>query len=205
VAFLFVFVQEEEMKAVILFESQNIRLAAINLDLDPGIMSAWTYDLEVARVFGTTLPHPIAAFEVKKYLEKRQKDGQENGGVFLFAIHDRQDDHLVGLIDIGHIMWNHGNTGLKVVFGSNQDRLRFGAEGLRLALQYIFNELNLFRATLLLPEYDQLGISQAEAEGFTLEVRMRQADYCSGLYWNRLIFGMLRSEYEKRQPAEVTA
>jgi RimJ/RimL family protein N-acetyltransferase len=193
------------MKSLLLFESQNLRLAAVNLEVDPEVMSGWTYDLDTARIFGASFPHPLAVSEVKKYLENRQKDGLANGGVFLFAVHDRKDNRLVGLLDIGHIMWSHGNTGFKLVFGSTQDRILFGAEGMQLGLRYIFNELNLFRATLLLPEYDQIGISQAEVEGFTLEVRMRQADYSSGQYWNRLIFGILRSEYEIRQPAEVAA
>ena len=123
----------------------------------------------------------------------------------MFAIRSRQEDRLVGLLDIGHVMWNHGITGFKLVFGEPDDRAQYAPEGMQLALQFIFDELNLFRATLLLPEYDQFGIALAEQTGFVLEVRMRQADYRNGRAWNSLIYGLLRSEYEKRQPAEVTA
>ena len=193
------------MKNIKLFESLNLCLSAVNLDTDPQVMSGWTYDLETARAFGAILPHPLAAFEVKKHLEKRQKESQESGLVFLFAIHTRQDDRLIGLLDIGRVMWNHGNTGFKLVFDNTDHRTQYGLEGMMLALQYIFEELNLFRATLLLPEYDQVGISQAETAGFTLEVRMRQADYHSGRCWNRLGYGLLRAEYEKQQLAEAMA
>jgi RimJ/RimL family protein N-acetyltransferase len=193
------------MKQPSIFESDHLHLAAVDLDQDPNVMSGWTYDLDIARVFNGLAPHPLAAFEVKKYCANRQKDGQENGKVFLFSIRARQEDRLVGLLDIGHVMWNHGNTGFKLVFGEPDDRNQFAAEGLQLALQFIFDELNLYRAMLLLPEYDQTGIDLAEQAGFILEVRMRQADYRNGQTWNRLIYGLLRQEYEKRQVAEVAA
>jgi RimJ/RimL family protein N-acetyltransferase len=193
------------MKNLTLFDSDRLRLAAVDLEQDAGVMSGWTYDLDIARVFNALAPHPMANFEVKKYCTQRQKDGQENGRVFLFAIRTRQENRLVGLLDIGHVMWNHANTGFKLAFGEPDDRAQYAAEGLQLALQFIFDELNLFRATLMLPEYDQTGIDLAERAGFLLEVRMRQADYRNGQAWNRLIYGLLRPEYEKRQPAEVMA
>jgi len=189
----------------LLFESQNLFLEAVDLEKDPAVMSGWTYDLDIARAFGAQLPHPMAPCEVKRYLGKRQKESVDNGAVFLFAIHTRQDDQVTGLLDIGHVMWNHGNTGFRLIFGDPELRLKFGQEGMLLALQYIFDELNLFRATLLLPEYDQVGISMAEAAGFNLEVRMRQADFHSGQCWNRLAFGLLRTEYEAQRLAEVAA
>ena len=92
---------------------------------------------------------------------------------------------------------NHSNVEFVFHIGARTDTTEFNMA--------IFDELNLFRATLLLPDYDQAGIDLAEQAGFTLEVRMRQADYRNGQCWNRLIYGLLRPEYEKRQPAEVAA
>jgi RimJ/RimL family protein N-acetyltransferase len=191
------------MKHPMLFEGPTLRLAALDLEKDPAVMSAWTYDLDIARTFNSQLPHPLAALEVRRYLEKRQKDGLDNGAIFIFAIHTRLEDRLIGLLNIGHVMWSHGSTGFKLILGESEDRLQFAAEGLHLALQYIFDELNLFRATLVLPEYDQVSISTAESAGFVQEVRLRQADYCRGQLWNRLIFGLLRPDWEARRPVEA--
>lgn len=66
---------------------------------------------------------------------------------------------------------------------------------MRLLLRYAFAELNLYRLTALVPEYNQGAMQLFQKFGFVEEVRRRKALNRDGELWDLLAFGLLNSEW----------
>jgi RimJ/RimL family protein N-acetyltransferase len=191
------------MSTMPLFESNTLRLTPIDLDKDPQVIASWTYNLEIARRLRDEPARPMPAFEVKKVYEQWQKEASENRQ-FLFAIRCNDEQaSVIGVFRITYIAWVHGAAFLDLVIGSPQDWQTYAQEALDLALRYAFEELGLFRLSVVVAEHDRPAHDLFEQARFTLEVRQRQALYWNKRTWDKLIFGLLRPEWKMQKVAEA--
>lgn len=191
------------MSTMPLFESNTLRLTPIDLDKDPQVIASWTYDLEIARRLREEPARPMPAFEVKKVYEQWQKEASENRQ-FLFAIRcNDNNDTVIGVFRITYIAWVHGAAFLDLIIGSPSDWQSYAQEALDLALRYAFEELGLFRISVVIAEHDRPAHDLFEQARFTLEVRQRQALYWNKRTWDKLIFGLLRPEWKMQKVAEA--
>ncbi len=206
------------MKHLPLFESQHLRLTAIDLEKDPQISAFWTYELETAAKLREDQPaRPMAVFEVKKLYERWQKEADDSNRQFLFAIRKHKtespsnngssdgNDPMIGLLRITHIEWVHGAAYLDLIMGDQEDWNDYAREALDLALRYAFDELSLFRVTSVIAEHNQAANDLFTRANFTIEVRQRQSVYWNLRTWDKLYFGLLRPEWKMQQLAEVEA
>lgn len=195
------------MFAQSMFDGSLIHWTAVDLEKDVADAAVWTTEMDVARQLrGDALTRPMADFEVKKVFEDWMKKAEDTGQSFIYAIRERKNERLVGVFHLAQILWVHGAGKFDLVMGSEEDRAVFGGEALQMAVRYSFAELNLFRISAHVPEYDHQMAGLFEQERFTLEVRQRQAVYWSGRYWDSLSYGMLRPEWMMYQKqAEVAA
>lgn len=191
------------MSTMPLFESNNLRLTPVDLDKDPQVIAAWTYDLEIARRLREEPARPMPAFEVKKIYEGWQKEVNENRQ-FLFAIRCKDNaESIIGVFRIAYVAWVHGTAFVDLIIGSPQDWQLYAQEALDLALRYAFEELGLFRVSAAIAEHDQAAHDLFDQARFTLEVRQRQALYWNKRTWDKLIFGLLRPEWKLQKMAEA--
>jgi RimJ/RimL family protein N-acetyltransferase len=145
---------------------------------------------------------PLAPGMVKKEYESLEKEIEEEKNLFYFTIRDREDDHLIGKAMLEWIDWTNGNGYLRLGIGSKTDRGRgFGTQALGLLLRFAFAELNLFRVTIVVPEYNQAAIALVRKFGFVEEVRRRQAMLRDDRVWDLLVFGLLHSEWAEQTSA----
>jgi len=198
------------MKHIPLFESQHLRLTAINLEKDTQSIASWTYDLDIAARMREDQPaRPMAVFEVKKLYERWIKETDEaTNRQYLFAIRRREpleNGDVIGVLRITHIEWVHGAAYMDLILGNENDWNAFSREALDLALRYAFDELGLFRVTAVIAEHNQPACDLYEQARFTLEIRQRQAIYWNQRAWDKLHFGLLRPEWKMQQLVEVEA
>jgi RimJ/RimL family protein N-acetyltransferase len=198
------------MRHIPLFENKNLRLTPIDLDKDAQAIASWTYELDTAARLREEEPaRPMAVFEVKKLYERWQKDANDTRRQYLFAIRRKEDrdgnDTIIGVLRITHIEWVHGAAFLDLIMGNSQDWETFGRDALDMALQYIFDEMSLFRVTAVIAEHNQPANNLYEQANFTLEVRQRQTVYWNKRAWDKLYFGMLRPEWKLQRLAEAAA
>jgi RimJ/RimL family protein N-acetyltransferase len=179
-----------------LFEGQYLQMAPIDPDKDPQVEVNWTYDLDYSqRIMPDGPIHPLTVFELKKKYEEWQKGAEEKRDQFYFGIHLREDDRLIGFMRVPWVAWTNGDTFLQIDIGEPEMQIRYGAEAMKLALNYLFQELNVFRVSMGVPEYN-LGLKTlCEQAGFTLEVSRRQACYREGRLWDRYLYGLLQAEF----------
>jgi RimJ/RimL family protein N-acetyltransferase len=122
---------------------------------------------------------------------------EEEKNIYYFTIRARQDDRLIGYADIHWIEWSNGNGHIRIGIGSAEDRGReYGTQALRMLLRFAFAELNLFRITANVPEYNQAAIALLKKFGFTQEVCRRKSLERDGHRWDLYIFGLLRDEWQ---------
>ncbi|HQV63828.1 MAG TPA: GNAT family protein, partial [Anaerolineales bacterium] len=73
----------------------------------------------------------------------------------------------------------------------------YGTEAMKLMLQFAFTEVNLYRVTLTVFEYNPRAIRSYEKAGFRHEGRLRGALLKDGKRWDVLYMGILCDDWMK--------
>jgi RimJ/RimL family protein N-acetyltransferase len=183
-----------------LFESQDLRLGPIDHEKDPAIESGWTHDSEFMRLMETNPARPMSAAMVKKQYEKLEKQIEEDKNLYHFMIRAKADDRLIGKAVVHRIEWTNGNCFVQLGIGSAEDRRKgYGTQALQMLLRFAFAELNLFRVTAFVPEYNEVAVALLQKFGFTQEVCRRRALERDGRRWDLYVFGLLKDEWQHRE------
>jgi len=179
-----------------LFEGPDVRFGPIDHEKDSEVEAKWTHDSDFMRMMDITPARPMSAAMVKKQYEKLEKQLDEHKNEYYFAIRARQDDRLIGKATVQWIEWANGNGFLRLGIGAAEDRGKgYGTQALRMLLRFAFAELNLFRLSAIVPEYNTAAIALLKKFGFVEEVRRRQSVERDNQRWDVLVFGLLREEW----------
>jgi len=184
-----------------LFYGNLICFTPIDREKDPEIESHWTHDPEYMRMVSLAPARPLAPSGVKKKYEAIEKAAEEGKNSFYFAVRtvprEGVESRLAGFVLINWIEWNNGVGNVSLGIGDPKDRCHgYGTEALNMVLRYAFFELNLFRLTAIVPEYNQAALRLFHKAGFVEEVRQRQALSRDGRRWDLIHLGILRQEME---------
>ena len=179
-----------------LFESPDVRFGPIDYEKDPEIESKWTHNAEFMRLFEFEPARPMSAAIVKKQYEKLEKKIDEDKNLYHFMIRAKADDRLIGKAMIQRIEWANGGCQIRLGIGSAEDRRKgYGTQALKMLLRFAFAELNMFRVTANVAEYNEGAIALMQKFGFTEEARRRQSLERDGRRWDLLVFGLLKDEW----------
>ena len=186
-----------------LFEGQDIRFGPIDHEKDPEIESKWTHDSEFMRLMEVNPARPMSAAMIKKQYEKLEKQVEEKKNLYYFTIRAKADDRLIGKAAVQWIEWTNGNGFLELGIGAAEERGKgYGTQALRLLLRFAFAELNLFRVSAIVPEYNEGAIALLKKFGFVQEVCRRQSLERDGRRWDLLVFGLLYDEWRNQAKPE---
>jgi len=184
-----------------LFEGLDIRFGPIDHEKDPEIEARWTHDSNFMRMMDVAPARPLSAALVKKQYEKLEKQIEEDKNIYYFAIRAREDDRLIGRAVIQWIEWANDHGFICLGIGAAEDRGKgYGSQALSMLLRFAFAELNLFRLSAIVQEYNTVAINLLKKHGFVEEVRRRQSLERDGRRWDLLVFGLLNDE--RRNPPE---
>ncbi|MGW8957200.1 GNAT family N-acetyltransferase [Paenibacillus sp. NPDC055715] len=173
-----------------LFYGDRIKLAAVREE-DAETMFRWGEDAEYLRNVDTDLALPYT-------LKQMESEGSPSSNEVYFRLRTLADDVLIGFVAIHGIEWNNRIGQLAIGIGNTDYRGKgYGAEAVRLILRYAFYELNLNRVGLDVIEYNEQAIRTYEKAGFQLEGRVRSAVLRDGNSYDRIMMGMLYSEWNE--------
>ena len=185
-----------------LFEGQDVRLGPIDHEKDPEIEARWTHDSTFMRMMEITPARPLSAAMIKKQYEKLEKQMEEDKNFYYFTIRLRQDDRLIGRTAIQWIEWSNAGGFIRLGIGAAEDRCKgYGSQAMKMLLRFAFDELNLFRLSAIVPEYNTPAISILKKFGFVEEVRRRQSVERDARRWDLLVFGLLGDEWREQARA----
>ena len=180
-----------------LFEGRDIRFGPIDYEKDPEIESKWTHDSAFMRMYEINPARPLSAAIVKKQYEKLEKQVEEDKNLYHFMIRAKEDDRLIGKAVIQWVEWTNGNAWVHLGIGSADDQRKgYGSQALSMLVRFAFAELNLFRLSARVPEYNEAAIALFSKFGFVEEVRRRQALDRDGRRWDLIVYGLLNSEWQ---------
>jgi RimJ/RimL family protein N-acetyltransferase len=189
-----------------LFEGQDVRFGPIDHEKDAEIESRWMHDSEFMRMMEVVPARPLSAALIKKQYEKLEKEMDENKNLYYFTIRAREDDHLIGRASIQWIDWANGNGFLRLGIGAAEDRRKgYGTQALQMLLRFAFAELNLFRVSAIVPEYNLGAIALMKKFGFVQEVSRRKSLERDGRRWDLYVFGLLKDEWQYHAQSAIAA
>ena len=161
---------------------------------DLGRTLAWINQPEISAAIG--LQAPITETEQARWFDQTDRASDK----IVFAICLCGSDEHVGNASLGLIDHRHRNARLSIFIADRAHRGRgIGSSAIDLLLGYAFNVLKLHRVYLK---------TDAEAEalsrfyrklGFVPEGRLREQEFLDGRFVDKALFGILESEWRKRQ------
>jgi RimJ/RimL family protein N-acetyltransferase len=180
-----------------LFEGEHICFGPIDHEKDPEIESRWTHDASYLRMISLDPALPASPARIKKRYEAIEKEQDEDKNLFYFTLRIRSDDRLIGFARLYWIEWSNGIGLIELGIGDPKDRGHgYGSEALDLLLRFAFDELNLYRLTAIIPEYNTVALHVFSKAGFIEEVRRRQSVSRDGRRWDLLHLGILQDEWQ---------
>jgi diamine N-acetyltransferase len=116
----------------------------------------------------------------------------------VLGIVDRSDQALCGIIYLRDIDWISRHASLGIMIGRRDRQHRgLGRRALNLILHHGFRVLNLERVYLYVAQYNRHAIQLYESAGFVHEGRLRRHVALEGSYYDVLVMGLLRHDFEK--------
>jgi len=182
-----------------LFCGVSMQLVPIDHEKDPELISSWTHDAGFMLMMYTDVFCPLSTWQIKKNLDELEKLMDEEKNRFYFHIKSLEETRLIGFTELMGISWTNGSGYIRIGIGLDKDRRHgYGTEVIEMLLRYAFTELNLYRLTALIPEYNYPADLFFQKFGFKKEVCRRQALERDYRYWNLHHYGLLAKDWKAR-------
>lgn len=115
----------------------------------------------------------------------------------IFAIVDLNNDKLIGNCSIMNISYKDRMGEVGIFIGEENNRSNgYGAEALKLLLDYGFNYQNLNNIMLIVMSFNERAIKCYEKVGFKEFGRRRECYFLNGKYYDRIYMDILASEFQ---------
>jgi len=164
--------------------------------LEPGDLErayAWMNDPEVTYSLGRRYPIPRA--EEERWLREAASANSFTNGLHL-AI-ETKEGMLIGSIDLRNTNPEDRRAALGIVIGEPEYWSKgYGADAIMTVLRFAFHQMNLNRVSLEAFESNERALACYRKCGFREEGRLRQDRFKHGRYWDTIVMGVLREEFE---------
>ena len=179
-----------------LFCGSLVRLSVENPEMVLEYLSKWGRDSEYWRLAMDEPAMWYSRRENKEYIEKELLGDRQDQ--FFFMIRTLEYDRVIGEIGLDGVLWNHGDAWVGISIGEKDCWGQgYGTDAMRVLLRYAFTELNLYRVSLSVFEYNPRAIRSYEKAGFVVEGREREVIFRGGKRWDMIYMGILREEWER--------
>ena len=130
----------------------------------------------------------------KRWFDSLFKKPPDN---IMFGIENKKGE-LIGVCGLTWINWKNRNAEVTIYIGEKEWQGKGAAtDSLKTLVKYGFENLNLHRIYAIIFEFNKPSTRLFEKCGFKFEGKHREAHYIKGRYWDELVYGMLKEEYDK--------
>lgn len=177
-----------------IFTGKLVRLSAVDPEELGKSFARWNRDSEFTRLLNMAVRPLSSAKATQKWMEEFV--GEVSPVEYPFTIRTLDENKLIGGLSLDVIDWATRDSFVGIFLGEREYWGKgCGTDAMRLLLQYAFTELNLWRVSLGVFEYNPRAIRSYEKVGFCHEGRMRQYLNHEGKRWDVLYMGILREEW----------
>ena len=134
-------------------------------------------------------------FETTDYIGRSGSEEKAND-IIQFVIVTLEDDKMIGTISLNEINHLKRKATLGIFIGDKEYREKgYGAEAIRLILDYGFNYLNLNNIKLDLIEFNERAYACYKKCGFKEYGRRRKCEFINGKYYDVIGMDILAEEF----------
>lgn len=179
-----------------ILKSDRIRLTSITND-DLPQFATWLSDFGLQRLVNPGMSMPHDADDYLKPDSWFQAD-LKNEKSRLFAIRTLKDDVFIGTCALINLnMFAHcAEIGINLAHPEYRSK-GYGGEIMQLLMRYGFEQFNLNRINLGVMGFNTRALRLYERLGFKREVVEREIFFHDGTYFDGLLMGILRTEWEE--------
>ena len=116
------------------------------------------------------------------------------------AIARREDDLMVGGINVNEVDQTNGTFAYGVGIGREHKGNGYAAEAVLLVLRFMFDERRFQKCEARVYDYNSASVSLHRKLGFVEEGRLRRHLFLAGEYHDELMFGMTAEEFRQLYP-----
>lgn len=157
---------------------------------DAEIYTKWMNNLDIAKNL-TTATNNFNIINETKYLEKSLETQEHT-----YAIVKCDNDEMIGCIGFNKINPINQTATLGIFIGEESEHSKgYGAEAIKLLLDYGFNYLNLHSVILSVYDFNEKAINCYKKVGFKEFGRRRECYYLKNKYYDIIYMDILKEEY----------
>lgn len=175
-----------------LFKSARVELVPQTVE-DRELYARWSADSQYSRNLDDDPIRPMNAGFYEGWVGQPTK---QEGGYQGFTIVAQPENTRIGFVSIFDIKYPSASAMFAIGIGEPEYRGKgYGSEALGLMLDYVFDELGLYRMSLRVISYNAAAIAAYEKIGFVREGTQRGAVWREGQRYDIHFYGILRDEW----------
>lgn len=157
----------------------------------------WNNDEEL-NFYDSEYPHTVESLD--SFITRLKKVIHYDPSVELMEIHLSKTNELIGVVDIHEIDHFNKRCIIECTIGKKEYWHKgYGREAMEKALEYCFEKLLMNKVTTAAFDFNDRWIKLVEKMGFRKEGELREHTFKNDRYHNKIIFGILKSEYVQRR------
>jgi RimJ/RimL family protein N-acetyltransferase len=158
---------------------------------DAPTIATWFNDPEVTHFLRRYQPLTVAAEEA--FLQRISESETD----LALAIVVREGERFIGVTGLHFFDLRNRHASFGITLGDKSASSKgYGTAVTRLLVAHAFQTLNLNRVWLHVHEFNPRGLRAYEKAGFRIEGRLRQDTFRDGRYWDTIVMGILREEWQ---------
>lgn len=164
----------------------------------------WNNDAEL-NYYDSEYPHQHEGFEdflkrIKSVLDKRNESAE------LFEIHLPDDGKLIGIVDVHAIDKYNQRCYVNCTIGDRDYADKgYDIEAMKIVLSHCFDEKGMHKVATTAFDFNDSWIEKVQKLGFKREGVLREHVLKKGQFRDKLIFSLLRREYNESYKKATTA
>ena len=144
----------------------------------------------------TNIPSPYSRKDAAFFLKRCKRERKEGSGL-IFGVELKEESRLIGMIGLIHFNAKSRRAVLGYWFGRPYWGKGLGSESVGMALRFAFEKLDLTRVVAQVWHPNVASARVLEKCGFSLEGRLRKHIKKNGEWYDELVYGILRKEFEQ--------
>lgn len=180
-----------------MLKGKKIELNPLAKTIIPSL-TQWLNDLEVTQYLSMYLP--VTEQGEEKWLESLNTTRQDTDVVFVITAIDDENPIPIGVCGLHKINWKDRDAEFGIFIGDKKYWSNgYGTEAAKLIIAYGFDQLNLHRISSCAYSFNERSVKMHLKIGFLQEGIVRQSIFKNGQYQDRVILGLLKTEWEKKE------
>lgn len=188
---------EPEPYAGYSWQGERVRLRPLRIEDAPKKWREWTdTQARILLEYGMDLP-PVS---LETYTEQLRPscEFEDTSQRISFGI-ETLEGEFVGWINVGGMSGRHGTFGFGISIFREYQRRGYAEEAVRIVLRYMFNERRFQKCNSECLDFNAASIRLHHKLGFKEEGRRRRSVYIHGEYHDRVLFGLLKEEFDENE------